>query len=310
MRVATRDPIIIESAGAFHEVYPRLLEAILGSGRPVAPRGQETYEVSPMVFTLENPRDSIRLQKARRINYAYAIIEKLSLLYGVADPETFCFYIPALRKLLNEDGVFGGAYGPRVTEQLDFVYSLLVEDPQTRRAVITVYSAREDHYHGPDIPCTVSLQFLLRDRRLSLLANMRSSDVYLGLPYDVQQFTFLQQLMAYWLGVDVGSYTHVAGSGHVYERDIHAAEGVIARPDELNARHEPALDLDYEIARVQATSFFEIERHLRRGGISSPHEAASYDDLSEYLRFCLGRVTAFIRRKAGSAVKSGAGAAV
>ena len=69
MRVAKRDPIIVESAGAFHEAYPRLLEAILGSGRPVAPRGQATYEVSPMVFTLENPRDSIRLQKARRINY-------------------------------------------------------------------------------------------------------------------------------------------------------------------------------------------------------------------------------------------------
>ena len=144
MRAATRDPVIVESGGAFHEVYPRLLEAILSSGRQVAPRGQATYEVSPMVFTLENPRDSIRLQKARRINYAYAIIEKLSLLHGVADPETFCFYIPALRKLLNEDGVFGGAYGPRVTEQLDFVYDLLVEDPETRRAVITVYSARED----------------------------------------------------------------------------------------------------------------------------------------------------------------------
>lgn len=300
MRAATRDPIIVESAEAFHQVYPRLLEAILSSGRPVAPRAQATYEVSPMVFTLENPRDSIRLQKARRINYAYAIIEKLSLLHGVADPETFCFYIPALRKLLNESGVFGGAYGPRVTEQLDFVYDLLVEDPETRRAVITVYSAREDHHLGRDIPCTVSLQFLLRDGFLSLLVNMRSSDVYLGLPYDVQQFTFLQALMACWLGVDVGTYTHIAGSGHVYERDIDAAERVIARPDELNARREPPVDLDYEIARAQAASFFEIEHLLRRGLVIALEDIDQHSDLSDYLRFCLGRVSKFIKGRVSS----------
>ena len=36
-----------------------------------------------MMFTLQNPRDCTRLQKSRRINYAYAAIEKLSLLHGV-----------------------------------------------------------------------------------------------------------------------------------------------------------------------------------------------------------------------------------
>ena len=45
------------------------------------------------------PRDCIAIQRCRRINYAYAAIEKLSLVYGTADPETFCFYIPTLRQL-------------------------------------------------------------------------------------------------------------------------------------------------------------------------------------------------------------------
>ena len=203
---------MFESARSLHELYPRLLGNILDTGAAVSPRGQATYELSPMAFVLEDPTDCVRLPKARRVNQAYSIVEKLSLVHGVADPETFCFYIPSLRRLLDSEGVFGGAYGPRVARQLDYVYGVLREDPHSRRAVMTVFSSAVDHQPSNDVPCTLSLQFMMRDGLLSLFVSMRSSDVYLGLPYDVQQFTFLQQLMAHWLRVDVGSYVHFAAS--------------------------------------------------------------------------------------------------
>ena len=287
---AARDPFVTESDVAFHDLYPRLLAAILHQGRFVAPRGEKTYEVSPMMFTLQNPRDCTRLQKSRRINYAYAAIEKLSLLHGVADPDTFCYYVPALDGLLNEQGVFGGAYGPRVTGQLDYIYNLLAEDPETRRAVVTIYSSQHDHMREQDIPCTVSLQFLLRDGRLSLIANMRSSDVYLGLPYDIQQFTFLQQLLAYWLKVEPGQYVHVAGSAHVYLKDIAAAEAVIDGKSDLNTRVEPPVDIDREVAWDHARIFFRIESELRSGSIADPRQGEGYGELGGYLRYCLRRI--------------------
>ena len=131
---------VFESARSFHELYPKLLDLVLDSGQLVAPRGQPTYEIAPLTFLLEDPTDSITLQRARRINYAYAIVEKLSLVYGAAEPDAFCFYIPSLRRLLDDDGVFGGAYGPRVTGQLDYVYHVLRDDPDSRRAVITVFT--------------------------------------------------------------------------------------------------------------------------------------------------------------------------
>ena len=34
------------------------------------------------------------------------------------------------------------------------------------------------------------------------------------------QFTCMQILMAMQLGLEIGTYTHIAGSLHLYERDV------------------------------------------------------------------------------------------
>ena len=298
MDLATTNPLVIETGGSFHELYPRLLSDVIQRGSPAAPRHQETYEISPLLFVLENPSDCIKLQKSRGINYAYAIIEKLSLIFGEADPNTFRFYIPALDSLLNEEGAFGGAYGPRLTGQLGYIYELLKDDPESRRAVMTVYTAPHDQQPGKDIPCTISLQFLLRGGRLNMITNMRSSDIYLGLPYDVQQFTFLQRLMALWLDVDLGNYTHIAGSGHVYLKDLDVAKKVIDEPDHLNSEAEPPVDLTYQQARPQVRAFFIAEKELRHGDVREPAAASTYAELGPYLRSCLRKVSRFINKKA------------
>ena len=49
---------------------------------------------------------------------------------------------------------------------------------------------------------------------------MRSNDLWLGFPFDVFQFANMQVLMAMELGVELGTYTHIAGSLHLYERDF------------------------------------------------------------------------------------------
>jgi len=73
--------------------------------------------------------------------------------------------------------------------------------------------------HYPrDIPCNIVSHLLVRDGRLDWLQVMRSNDLMWGLPYNIVQFTSMQEIMAGWLGVDVGAYTHISDSLHVYER--------------------------------------------------------------------------------------------
>lgn len=294
----TQTYITVESGKSFHELYPRLLNEVIQRGRKAAPRNQDTYEISPFIFVIDDPTDCIELPKSRRANYAFAIVEKLSLISGTADPETFCFYIPALRTLLNEEGSFGGAYGPRLTGQLTYIYDLLRDDPDSRRAVMTVYSSPRDQQPANDIPCTISLQFLLRDGRLNLITNMRSNDLFLGLPYDVQQFTFLQQLMAHWLSVDLGNYTHIAGSSHIYKKDLASVRKVLNYPSDLSGETEPPVDLPYTTAVSQIKAFFVAEEELRLGGVRESQDTSTYEEVGPYLQYCLDKISRFIQRRA------------
>jgi thymidylate synthase len=48
---------------------------------------------------------------------------------------------------------------------------------------------------------------------------MRSNDLFRGLPYNLVQFTCLQEILAGWLGAGLGTYNHMSDSLHLYESD-------------------------------------------------------------------------------------------
>jgi thymidylate synthase len=70
-----------------------------------------------------------------------------------------------------------------------------------------------------DVNCTVALHFIIREGKLYLTTYMRSNDIWMGFPYDVFQFASMQVLLSMELGVELGTYTHIAGSLHLYERN-------------------------------------------------------------------------------------------
>jgi len=130
-----------------------------------------------------------------------------------------------------EEGVVYGGYGPRlfgVPSQIKTVIELLRARGTSRRAVVQIFDAVDLVGEHREIPCTCTLQFTIRQRRLNLLVNMRSNDAWLGLPHDVFCFTMLQELVARDLAVDLGTYSHCVGSLHLYERDNAKAESYIA----------------------------------------------------------------------------------
>jgi thymidylate synthase len=63
------------------------------------------------------------------------------------------------------------------------------------------------------------LQYFVRSDRLDAITFMRSNDIYLGLPHDVFTFTMIQEIIARSLGVELGTYIHMIGSLHLYEKD-------------------------------------------------------------------------------------------
>lgn len=125
----------------------------------------------------------------------------------------------------SDDGrFFDGAYGPKFVEQVGWVARKIDSDPATRQAVATIW--RERPGSSKDVPCTVALQWLVRDGLLRCVATMRSSDAITGWPFDVHNFSMMSAYLALMLreregfrDLRLGDLTLIAGSQHLYERD-------------------------------------------------------------------------------------------
>ncbi|GAA4421294.1 thymidylate synthase [Georgenia halophila] len=199
-------------------------QAIHCDGRSISPTRGPAREVVGASLELTNPRARLSRTETRRREVS-TIAELCWYLSGTNAAAPIVFYLQQYADDMEADGTIHGGYGPRLfgtagEAQLHVVIDSLKANPASRRAVVQIF----DHTDlGPerykDVPCTCTLQFLLRDGELHLVVNMRSNDAYLGLPHDVFAFTMLQELVARSLDVDIGRYIHTVGSLHLYDRD-------------------------------------------------------------------------------------------
>ena len=79
--------------------------------------------------------------------------------------------------------------------------------------------------------CVWNSQWNVTDGRLNLLVTSRSSDVPLGLPFNVVQYAVLCHLIAQSVGVEPGQMTFITNDAHIYENQIEGIKEQIARYD-------------------------------------------------------------------------------
>lgn len=216
------------------DFWVAVVRQLLREGHELESRVGKVKEGCAFSGTLSHVGQTFLLNKRRRLSPAYACAEFLWYLSLSNDIEMIRAYAPQYHKFA-EDGVAFGAYGYRWKNdvkgtgrnQLELLIDHLQNSLNSRQAIVTMWNANDlvhaitkDH---KDLPCTLSLQFLIRQNKLHLIATMRSNDAWLGLPYDVFAFTCLQWLIAGALNVEPGTYTHQVGSMHLYEKNWTAA---------------------------------------------------------------------------------------
>lgn len=266
----------------FDRIYKKLIELTFEYGNDAKPRGMPIKELIGVKFVLKDPTSSLCRLSKRKLNYRFALVEKMEYVTGESNPERLCHYNNNIRPFINPlTSKFDGAYGPRIMQQMPFIVSLLQHDPDTRQAVININNESDKH-DSLDVPCTVSLQFLLRNNQLYLITYMRSNDLLWGTPYDVNGFCFLQEVLAKQLGVELGEYIHVNGSTHAY----------IERKDKLLCLLNDNLLVDIKNPRVNeplfdidASNFWSVEQLVRSG--IKPDDVkmtVDYDKLPAYLK--------------------------
>lgn len=210
----------------------QLYQELLGrEGNVASSRGNNT-EIVGILIEMEKARARLSSSETRGRLYS-SLGELLWYLTGDNKLDFIERYIPAYVDESADGATVHGGYGRRLSNQrgvgqLTNVIQLLHERPSSRRAVIQIFNAEDLAAPHKEIPCTTTLQFLIRDERLHLLVTMRSNDAYLGLPHDVFCFTMLQEMIARSLDREVGTYHHFAGSMHLYDDHRPRAEELIS----------------------------------------------------------------------------------
>lgn len=211
-----------------------------------------------------SPRDMLTLEKLgfatsfdmrypvlycppRSPSYGFMAAEALWILRGDDRVEPLAKHAPSISRFSDDGGAtLSGAYGPRWLPQTARVVHALLRDGDTRQAVAVLWR-QDESLDSKDVPCTVYLNFAIRHGRLHAFVRMRSSDAWLGLPYDWFSFTSMAFQVACLYNealiardfhepgtrpVRLGTLHWSADSFHLYQRDWDRAAAVIRWMDD------------------------------------------------------------------------------
>lgn len=223
--------------------YRRLLAQCLREGQFVGPRGKMTRELLDAEIHLAPTKTLVR----GKMDRPYAERELVWYLRRDRDPS----YVAEIAKLWencrNPDGMVNSNYGRLVGEQhvvdfgqpiseLEWAVDRLIQDKDTRQAVM-VYHKPEHHWEGNrDLPCTLTESFMIRNGELITRAHMRSCDLWYGLPFDLIWHQYLHNqvlttLRGYYPLSD-GKIIMRLDSAHLYEKHWGRAEKFLTDPPE------------------------------------------------------------------------------
>jgi thymidylate synthase len=277
-------------------LYLQAINEIMRDGKELSPRGKKIKEIRPATLEYTNPLRRVTFLRGRRFNPYFSIAESLWIISGHSDV-AFLEKFNANMKSFSDDGVyFNASYGERLryymkndlhhvifnpVDQLKDVYHKIAEDHDTRQAVATITNPMFDNasytikQQGKDIACNLVIDFKVRDEKLDIAVFNRSNDVIWGTFTNLIQFSSIQEMMANWLGVGVGTYYHITNSLHTYLEDYGVSE--TGKVFEAHAGLEQGAMTDEQIASSKEASFFEF--------ITEPRMSQNLEETDRFLQF-------------------------
>lgn len=221
------------------------LTMLLNHGIETKPRGKVTLELPQRTFEVDM-RQPVLTIADRALSYQFMVAEAFWILSGDDKVKGIAPWNKRISDFSDDGERFFGAYGPRINEQLGYVVGKLISDPSTRQAGLTIW--KENPPETKDYPCTVAIWFMRRPcqhggvDKLNSHVFMRSSDIWLGLPYDVFNFSMLAHLVCARVNqmtrrtrlstdlvdVEPGDLYLTVASSHIYEADIDNAFKITA----------------------------------------------------------------------------------
>ena len=144
---------------------------------------------------------------------------------GTQDPDWILEKAPKVWQDFVEDGKLKTAYGYRWRnhfgrDQLQLAVNELRDNPTNRQLFVSAWDPSTDGLGGPqpkNIPCPVGFTVSRSRNVIHMSVFIRSSDVFVGLPYDIMGYALTLDAIAAQVGCSPGTLHLTLAHPHIYK---------------------------------------------------------------------------------------------
>ena len=190
----------------------------------------------------------------------------------------------------TEEGNLGPLYGAQWVKwpardggeinQIDYVIDCLKNRPESRRILFHAWNVEylPDETLSPQEnvkagrmalpPCHLLYQFYVANGKLSAMLYIRSSDAFLGLPFNIASVSLLVHMLCQQVGLAPGEVVVTMGDCHLYSNHAEQVETQLAR----RPKSRPSLQINREPHSLYDYRFedFELVGYDPEPNISAP----------------------------------------
>ena len=242
----------------------------------------------PVTTIYHKPTERVLFNATRDANPFFHLMESLWMLSGRNDLAWISQFIGGFERFSDDGRILYGAYGFRwmnsfqnngedheTKNQIDVIIKMLQKNPNTRRAVLQMWSAPLDlDRSGKDIPCNTHIYFSVsRLGCLDMTVCNRSNDAIWGAyGANVVHMSMLQEYIALSLGLPVGRYWQMSNNFHAYT-DVFIKTKVILDEERTPDAYETEEVSPYPLMSIEKDSW-DLELNM----FMNEPEAFGFDD--------------------------------
>ena len=199
-------------------------ELMLG-GQDISPRGSRTKELLSVDLAFDPDQWFISFPDLD-INLDYVRHEFIWYIKGKKEDLSICEHASIWKDMVH-GSLIESNYGYYFNKQMWEVYDELAHDKFSRRAVVNINQPEHLYPGAKDVPCTISMHYMVRRGCLDVHITMRSQDAVYGLRNDLPAFQMFKLRLAALLELPPGKLFLHVNSMHVYERHFDIVAEVV-----------------------------------------------------------------------------------
>lgn len=113
-------------------------------------------------------------------------------------------------------------------DQLTQAINEIKNTPDSKAMIVSAWNpAQTDQMRLP--PCHMMFQFNVNHGKLRLQLYQRSGDAFLGVPFNITQYSLLLMMVAQVTGLEAREFIHTLGDAHLYLNHLAAAKEQLQR---------------------------------------------------------------------------------